>query len=598
MLRKRSHKLLPGSSISTKITFAYIWLFALLIVLLAVTTYFISSKILINKTIVNMQQNLQLASEKLDMVLSQAETFAQMAITDEYVQDIMSSPRSEYLAHYNDQIAIQNALFGMTEKTMIDSVIVYDQIGGIYGSGVEKNITDTSRPYMHKFSSSKSTSQWMDTTLANYQREDGPRNVISLYQKFYSAGTGLPIGLIQLSINEKSISKQYGNISIGKGGSIFIMNRKGKIVSDDNKSRLYTSVENEPYFNWALNHQAGDIFKIDGEKQIVVSRFFPKLDWIILGVVPVGEVTKDNQMLIRQFTALSLLFIVLAAVLTYVTSKSITRPLLAMKKTVKKMKEGNMDVVFDIESRDEIGALGAEFNKMVNRTKHLMEQIVEDEKKRKEIELAALQSQINPHFLYNTLESISALADLGRGKDIVSLVKQLAAFYRGVLSKGSPIIRVEDELNITRNYLDILKVRYGDRISSRFDVEPGVLPYRSIKLLLQPLVENAVYHGLRYKRGKGIIGVRVYSENNLLMLKVTDNGIGMQPDKLNAILREHSVHGSGFGVKSTDERIKLHFGTSYGLRISSVYGEGTTVTAMLPLLRMEGETDDTDHDHR
>ncbi|MGN7358404.1 sensor histidine kinase [Paenibacillus sp. SAF-054] len=590
MLRKRSHKRLPGS-ISTKITFAYIGLFALLIVLLAVTTYFISSKILINKSIENMEQNLRLASEKLDMVLSEAETFAQMAITNEYVQEIVSSPRSDYLAHFNDQIAIQNALFGMTEKTMIDSVIIYDRIGGIYGSGVEKGITDTSGPYMNTFSAQTSTSRWVDTMPANYQREDGARNVVSLYQKFYSARTGLPIGLIQLSINEKSISQQYGNISIGSGGSIFIMNRSGQIVSDGSKGRLYASVSNTPYFEWALSHQEGGIFQVEGRKQIVVSRYFPKLDWIILGIVPVGEVTKDNQLLIRQFTALCLLFIAVAAVLTYVTSKSITRPLLAMKKTVKKMKEGNMDVVFDVESRDEIGALGSEFNKMVNRTKQLMEQIVEDEKKRKEIELAALQSQINPHFLYNTLESISALADLGRGEDIVSLVKQMAAFYRGVLSKGSPIIRVEDELNITRNYLDILKVRYGDRIDSRFDVEPGVLPYRSIKLLLQPLVENAVYHGLRFKRGKGVIGIQVYSENDQLILKVTDNGIGMQPEKLRAIMREHSAHGSGFGVKSTDERIRLHFGNGYGLQVSSEFGEGTTVTATLPLLRMEGESE-------
>ncbi len=590
MLRKLSHKRLPGS-ISTKITFTYIGLFALLIVLLAVTTYFISSKILINKSIENMEQNLRLASEKLDMVLSEAETFAQMAITDEYVQEIVSSPRSDDLAHFNDQIAIQNALFGMTEKTMIDSVIIYDRIGGIYGSGVEKGIKDTSGPYMNAFSAQTSTSRWVDTIPANYQREDGARNVVSLYQKFYSARTGLPIGLIQLSINEKSISQQYGNISIGSGGSIFIMNRSGKIVSDGSKGRLYASVSNAPYFEWALSHQGGGIFQVEGRKQIVVSRYFPKLDWIILGIVPVGEVTKDNELLIRQFTALCLLFVAVAALLTYVTSKSITRPLLAMKKTVKKMKEGNMDVVFDVESRDEIGALGSEFNKMVNRTKQLMEQIVEDEKKRKEIELAALQSQINPHFLYNTLESISALADLGRGEDIVSLVKQMAAFYRGVLSKGSPIIRVEDELNITRNYLDILKVRYGDRIDSRFDVEPGVLPYRSIKLLLQPLVENAVYHGLRFKRGKGVIGIQVYSENDHLILKVTDNGIGMQPEKLRAIMREHSAHGSGFGVQSTDERIRLHFGNGYGLQVSSEYGEGTTVTATLPLLRMEGESE-------
>lgn len=204
ILHKWKHRLLPGS-ISSKITFAYIWLFAVLLILLAVTTYFISSTILINKSIVNMEQNLRLASEKLDMIMSEAETFAQMAITDAKVQEIISKPKpNNYLAYYNDQIGMQNALFGFTEKTLIDSVIVYDELGGVYSSGVERDISDTSALYKKKFSMAGVGSEWLDTTLSNYKREDGYRNVISFYQKFYSSKTGLPIGSSNCRLMKKA----------------------------------------------------------------------------------------------------------------------------------------------------------------------------------------------------------------------------------------------------------------------------------------------------------------------------------------------------------------------------------------------------------
>ncbi|TXK83887.1 sensor histidine kinase [Paenibacillus sp. N3.4] len=260
---------------------------------------------------------------------------------------------------------------------------------------------------------------------------------------------------------------------------------------------------------------------------------------------------------------------------------------------MKDVQDGNLDVWLDIKSRDEIGALAKEFNKMVGNTKMLMENIIEEQKKKKEYELAVMQSQINPHFLYNTLECICGLADLKRNADVVKIVNQLALFYRGVLSKGNPVISMEDEIIITQTYLEILKVRYGDQIDYTLDFDPEVYKYKTIKLLLQPIVENSIYHGLKNKRGKGHIHIQAGIKDKQLVIVIADDGIGIQQEQLDNMfnLGAADYKQKSFGLKSTNERIKLYFGVEYGLEIQSEYGKGTLVKIKLPTLETRSDTE-------
>ncbi|MNI40714.1 Sensor histidine kinase YehU [compost metagenome] len=204
-----------------------------------------------------------------------------------------------------------------------------------------------------------------------------------------------------------------------------------------------------------------------------------------------------------------------------------------------------------------------------------------------------MQSQINPHFLYNTLESICGLADLKRNADVVKIVNQLALFYRGVLSKGSSIISMEDEILITQTYLEILKIRYGDQMDYTLDFDPEVYKYKTIKLLLQPIVENSIYHGLKNKRGKGHIRIKGSVKGEQLVIVVADNGVGIKKERLDTILsREESDYKKkSFGLKSTDDRIKLYFGSEYGLEIVSEYGRGTMITLRLPTHETRGDVE-------
>lgn len=583
-------------SINKKISFSFILAFSVLLVLLALLTYKISSSILIQKAVENTEQNLRLVSEKLDIILDNAENYSKIVVTDSVVQQTLSKPVSkDPLVNYQRYIAVQDALKGIADtKTFVNAVIIYDVMGRLYDSGSLELVEDVSRPYFDKFAQSAYGLAWVDTSTSNYWKENSTHHVIKLFQKFNSDRVGKTLGLVELTIKESYISDQFRNIDIGKNGSIFIVNQKGLISSHTDKRQLYMSIAGEPYFAWATAHEGGEQFRdASGRQVLVVSRYFPRLDWTIIGTVPIQEITKDNDLLTQRFIALGIVFVLTGVILSIVIATSITRPLNKIKETVKNVQEGNLDVWLDLKSRDEIGALAREFNKMVDRTKTLMNSMVEEQKQKREFELAVLQAQINPHFLYNTLESICALADLKRNADIVSVVNQLASFYRGVLSKGNAIIPMEDEIHITKTYLEILKVRYGDQLDYSFDIEMSVYRCQTVKLLLQPIVENSVYHGLKHKRGKGFISVRGAVDGGVLTIVVEDNGVGMKPETLEAIFKpalEQDMQRS-FGLKSTDERIKLYFGLEYGLSVSSDYGVGTTVTVTLPAIGKQEETE-------
>ncbi|OPA81491.1 histidine kinase [Paenibacillus selenitireducens] len=585
-MKNRMLEFFYSLSIHKKITLSFIIAVSVLIISMSIFTYRISSDILIGKAVENTEQHLRLVSEKLEIILDNAENYSKIAITNSNVQRILSDPpTSNPVETYNRYVEVSNALADIVDsKTFVDSMLIYDHNGQIYTSGSLKNVSDVSRQYFNRFAGSPYGLVWNNTAISNYVKEESSHNVVSLFQKFNSSKDGSPLGIIQLSIDERYIADQYANIDIGHDGHIFIVNKDGRIASHPDKSQLYTSITKQPYFSWVLGHAGGKTFTFNGIEHLVVSQSYPRLNWTIVGVVPIQEITKDNQVLTDKFYVLSMVFIGLSIILTILVAKSITRPLNRIKETIKQVQRGNLDVSLELKTRDEVGALAREFNKMVQRTKFLMDNRMEEQKKKKEYELAVMQSQINPHFLYNTLESICALADLQRNNDIVSLVSKMALFYRGVLSKGSHIISIEDEMVITQSYLEILKIRYGDQLDYIFELDEQIYKYVTIKLLLQPLVENSIYHGLKHKRGMGHIIIKGWVNDGKVWIEIIDDGIGMTPEQLHKILTEEpdNYKDKSFGLKSTNERIQLYFGLQYGLEIDSVPGQGTTVRIMLP----------------
>jgi two-component system sensor histidine kinase YesM len=252
---------------------------------------------------------------------------------------------------------------------------------------------------------------------------------------------------------------------------------------------------------------------------------------------------------------------------------------------MKMIEKGNFDTQVDVNSSNEIGQLGLRFNRMTAKIKELMLQNVQEQELKRKSELKALQAQINPHFLYNTLDSIIWMAEVNKSKEVVLMVSSLAKLFRLSLSKGDEIIPIRNEIEHIKSYLTIQKMRYKDKLDFEIQVDDHILSYKTIKIILQPLVENSIYHGIKNKDGVGLIRITGTQVGNKIVLSVIDNGIGMTPETLEALLQKPvpSEQGSGMGVNNVNQRIKLYYGEEYGLQYESEPGQGTTVHIWLPM---------------
>jgi two-component system sensor histidine kinase YesM len=256
---------------------------------------------------------------------------------------------------------------------------------------------------------------------------------------------------------------------------------------------------------------------------------------------------------------------------------------------MKQAEEGNLHVRADCDNRDEIAELCHSFNVMIEKIKNLLEYTIEEQEHIKKLELKALQAQINPHFLYNTLDAIVWMTEADRKKEVVEITKTLSRFFRIVLSKGEEWISVRDEIDHVKSYLSILKVRYRDILEYEVDCEEDILECPILKLTLQPIVENALYHGIKNTRDGGKVSIRGMKRGRKeLLFQVVDNGAGMEREELERIRTEININPlevtgeSGFGLRNVNQRIKLYYGAPWGLDIESSPGEGTSVSVVIP----------------
>ena len=265
---------------------------------------------------------------------------------------------------------------------------------------------------------------------------------------------------------------------------------------------------------------------------------------------------------------------------------SISRPITELVEVTQQVSQGNLQVRSHVNTGVEAKQLSESLNTMIDKINALLEQVKKEQIRIRKAEFELLQAQINPHFLYNTLDTIIWLAESDEQKQVVHMVESLSDFFRTSLNQGKDIISIKEEIQHVRSYLESQQMRYQDILEYEIDVPEEFYQNTIPKITVQPLVENALYHGIKNKRGKGKITVRGYREDSFFILEVRDNGIGMQTERLvqvrNALLYKQLAESKVYGLYNVNERIRLNCGEEYGLRISSTYQEGTTVKILLP----------------
>ena len=388
---------------------------------------------------------------------------------------------------------------------------------------------------------------------------------------------------VSLDLSFSSISSYINNVGIGQRGYCFLMDGEGSIIYHPQQQLLYAGLKSED--TASLAGLADGSYADDTVIYCLTS--VADSDWRVVGVSYVDElVNRSMREMMRLSLWLSVLVLLAALLTSRLLSRLLGRPLRDLASAMGKFETDADHFTYQpVTGTREVRELSGSFGHMVLRIQRLMSTVRQEEVNLRKTELKALQAQINPHFLYNTLDSIAWMCEQGRNGDAVKMIHALARLFRISISKGHELIPISREIEHAQNYLEIQQYRYKNQFTYTFDVDPECLDYYCNKKTRQPIIENAIIHGLDLLVEEGRINVRVQQEGDGILFCVEDNGVGMSPEQAAAILNEDSHDRTGIGIKNVNDRLKIYFGGQYGLRVVSELDVGTRVEIRMPKIK-------------
>lgn len=418
--------------------------------------------------------------------------------------------------------------------------------------------------------------------------------VVSLSQAVeLTSGGNSTLGVLLVDMNYSSIEQLLTKANTDNASEyVYLMDSNGELIYHPKQKLIYMDLYQENNLAAAEYEDGSRQEEFGGEKRLVTVKTISYTGWKIVSVVPMSSFDmgiSGMRLFVILLIALSILMIIL---LNQLVSARIAKPLQKLNDSVRDWESGNMNPDIYVGGSLEVEHLGKTLRSTVAQIQELMHDILVEQEEKRKSELDALQSQINPHFLYNTLDSIVWMIEGERYEEAVFMITQLASLFRISLSRGKTIISIEDEVKHARNYMNIQKVRYKNIFSVDFQIDEEVLHCCTVKLVIQPLLENAIYYGVECMDGDGEIRVVGYKREHDVYIEVQDNGLGMPKETVEALLKENNrirKRGSGVGLLNVHNRVRLRFGSTYGLEIESQPDEGTTVRIHLPDIAYSAE---------
>ena len=547
------------------------------------------------------EENLVNMEAYLNSYLEEVDSIAKNVNYNYYLQDYLETVIKEEDDYVDSGIGKNMRSYEMSSQAFSDTLLSRADISSIMIFGKKKMLLNRSMYTYQKVALDYSKLDWYAKAVAKPQDAiiTGPNRhsffdtddeVISLSREVQSYENGTFRGVILINLNMNKITEICNSFQEKQENFICIINDKGELVYEQQNGRerfAFDEKENRQELNTALGKTKESCFRLNyrGEKYLVTRTDMKTTGWTLVSMVPYKSVMAETMAISGvMILAVAITLIVTLLLLNRILT-GVVKPLKKLEKYMVQVNPDNMDQRMEILTDDEIGHLSMKFNQMMDRIRNLKEQVIEEQEDKRKYELQALQAQINPHFLYNTLDSIIWMAETN-DSNIVAMTEALAKLFRISLNKGNEEISLERELEHVKNYLIIQSMRYADKFTYEISAEPGVERCRTIKLILQPIVENCIYHGIKKKRGTGKITIRAYRREQNLIIEVSDDGCGMPEEICRKILSDEieseNISSSGIGVKNVNERIQLRFGKKYGLSYSSEEGIGTTVTYVLP----------------
>ncbi|RKP57357.1 sensor histidine kinase [Cohnella endophytica] len=402
----------------------------------------------------------------------------------------------------------------------------------------------------------------------------------SLVRKINNTLGSANLGGIVIDVSVMDIYRLLGGLKLN---DVIILNADNEIV--------YSSAIERIGQEWKdgerIRGDSSGWMDIDGQRMFVSSTYSDATGWRFVTLDPLSSI-QSNSNKYRDITiGIGFLALIIALIISNYVSKRIIKPLRTLQEKMKKVQSGDFNIQLDVQSTDEVGQLTRSFNRMTEEIHTLVNNVYKSEITRKEAQLKALHSQINPHFLYNTLDSMNAIAVIEEVPLLSRMAKMLSEMFRYSISAGEQVVPMRDELKQIVRYVEIQQIRYDDKFSLLVSIPDRLLDYRIPKLIIQPIVENAIYHGLEMIPGEGRIEISGCEKDAYMIIEVSDNGQGISPADLAAIQLHLQLRDTGsltehIGLANVQERIELHYGTDYGISLNSEPGKGTKVTYKLP----------------
>lgn len=530
------------------------------------------------------QQKFDIASESSQDILNDAEKISKVLLTDDSIQNWFLNKSEDVAKNLNLRMQAERRLDyldALYPDRQYSSISVYDSSGNMVNTNTIRAKSGVYQQFFDIIRESAEKKRWID--LYQLEIPGYEETGIAYIRYFRDYSSGKIMGYIMIEYRSELLMENFTHIKYGENGSYMIADQEGnvKIENDQASTR---DIRQEAFFQWAQSEPGkGKVFRIHEDRYLITTDTIPKLGWIMLGITPVAELTSRVGTMSGILYLIGFIAILFCTYFSFRTAHSVTRPLTELAVTMERFGKGELSANVPVVYKDEIGMLSEEFNKMAQQIRELVNQVYQEQKEKRKSELAALQAQINPHFLYNTLSSVSALIRSDCQEEAFTMIHAIGMFYRTSLSDGKTLIPIEQELTNIENYIQIQKFRYGDKIEYYIDVSAEIRNEWIAKLTLQPLVENSIYHGIKEKRGKGRIEIRGWKEADSVYLSVSDNGVGIPAEKLEHLL-DDGKDGKrySYGLYNIQQRLQLYFGKEYGITIKSSPEKGTKTTIRIP----------------
>lgn len=503
---------------------------------------------------------------------------------------------------FNDIIELHNRLESVyhSDNAMVDSIYVAFNNGRTFNlqqEYVPRSVSIDLPAWQERYNHSDKGYYWLNSHKDAIFDTVEDRRVLSSF-KMIGTPTSSSSGIVLINLRESYFLEIMQNVQISPNGALALISPDGELFSKSLKKDYGV----KPDTIAELRQLAGGngslaVDSTAGQKLDIAYQTLPLNGWVLAAIVPEKDILAGASRIQWIVLAVTLVILVLALAAATLAARNLSNPIRYLSKQVKRFERGDFSVSFQIDQHNEIGVLATGLTRLSDSVEQLLNEVREEQEQKRKAEMRALQAQIQPHFLYNTLGSIKHLIDLEERERASVMVGALTRYFRIGISKGAELITVAEEIEHVRSYLLILNIRYNQDFDYTIQVDEELLPLRIPKLTLQPIVENAVYHGIKNKRGKGMVTITGYADEAAAVLEIYDNGQGISPERLAQLRSSLQADSTGdnalsFGLWNAHRRLVLQYGPVYGLVLDSEEMKFTRVTVQLPRVQKKGDSHD------